>query len=151
MASAPDWIGAVGTVLTLGTGLYLFGQTLKDRRRTHAAKVATWVDKSEEQGSRTWRLHVQNRGEHPIYDCDLHILDPDGTPTMNGDLRRPVVQPNEDIPNFWLLGQVSLEEARASWAATSRFDSLRYEFAFTDTEGRRWARAQDGKLRRRRK
>jgi hypothetical protein len=81
VASVTDWVGAIGTVGTLVTGVTLFALTLFDRRRSHAAKVATWIDESAEEHGRRWWLHVYNRGEHPIYDCDLHTTGAEPQPS----------------------------------------------------------------------
>jgi hypothetical protein len=58
---------------------------------------------------------------------------------------RDVVRPNEEL-DFFTLGEVTYEDARVSGAARERIDSLRFEFSFIDTEGRRWVRSRDGKL-----
>ena len=131
------------------TGVTLFALSLFDRRRTHAAKVAAWIDESEEEHGRSWWLHVYNRGEHPIYDCALHTTGADPTPTPDG-VWRDVVGPNEEL-NYFPLSEVTREEARTSGEEAARMKSMRFEFSFTDTEGRRWVRTRDGKLRRGRK
>jgi hypothetical protein len=100
LTSIPNWIGAIGTVGTLTTGLVLFAGTVSDRRRAHANLVAVWTDlqkidkeslhwespdpglpfeaRSEIEdwsnlgGPYAFRLRIKNSGRQPVYGCDLH-------------------------------------------------------------------------------
>jgi hypothetical protein len=111
MTAATEWIGAVGTVGTLTTGLILFAGTVADRRRAYANAVSVWtelevIDKetfewthdarggpaidvrmkiddwSNLLGPFDFRLRVKNSGHQPIYACRLHVkLNGDDLPT----------------------------------------------------------------------
>jgi hypothetical protein len=60
LTDIPAWIGAIGTVGTLSTGLILFANTISDRRREYAKLVAAWTDfgKLDEDSIRT--TNVEN-------------------------------------------------------------------------------------------
>jgi hypothetical protein len=103
MTATTDWIGAIGTVGTLTTGLILFAGTIADRRRAHANAVSVWTeldvidreafelkldargsgpaiesrveigDWSNLAGPFEYRLRVKNGGNQPIYACRLHV------------------------------------------------------------------------------
>jgi hypothetical protein len=44
LTDIPAWIGAIGTVGTLSTGLILFAGSMSDRRQEYARSVAVWTD-----------------------------------------------------------------------------------------------------------
>jgi hypothetical protein len=71
MADVPAWIGAVGTVGTVTTGLVLFAGQMADRRRRHASRVAVWTETRDNDNGRGYRLNVRNNEEQPIYACRL--------------------------------------------------------------------------------
>ena len=103
MTVATEWIGAVGTVGTLTTGLILFAGTVADRRRAYANAVSVWtelevIDKEAFEWTRDtraggntiqlrteigdwsnllgpydFRLRVKNSGHQPIYACRLQV------------------------------------------------------------------------------
>jgi hypothetical protein len=52
MTNIPAWIGAIGTVGTLTTGLVIFAGTMSDRRREYSKLIAVWTDvKTLEKGA----------------------------------------------------------------------------------------------------
>jgi hypothetical protein len=111
LTATTDWIGAVGTVGMLSTGLILFAGTIADRRRAHANAVSVWTElevidreafewKHDTLGGPSiearieignwsdlhrpfeYRLRVKNGGHQPIYACRLHVeLNSDDLPS----------------------------------------------------------------------
>src|SRR5581483_11193031 len=102
MTVATDWIGAIGTVGTLSTGLVLFAGTVADRRRGYANAVSVWTElqridreafewKHEDEvgtsiqarieienwddlsGPFDFRLRIKNGGPQPIYGCRVDV------------------------------------------------------------------------------
>lgn len=101
MTDIPAWIGAVGTVGTLTTGLVLFAGTMSDRRKEYSKLIAVWTDiKTLEKRAFEQKIvtstgetiearidtkdisnlqspfevsvKLKNSSLQPIYDCTLH-------------------------------------------------------------------------------
>jgi hypothetical protein len=111
LTDIPAWIGAVGTVGTLTTGLVLFAGTISDRRREYSKLIAVWTDvttlekdafkhkmitgtgdaveveinigdMSNLQGPFEVSVKLKNNSLQPVYSCTLHVtLDNDQRPT----------------------------------------------------------------------
>jgi hypothetical protein len=137
-ADIPAWIGAVGTVGTLATGMILFGNQMRDRRRQYASRVAVWVDPYTlgEAGDFQLILHVKNDGEQPIYDCLIKSASsPAQTPIH-------VLAPGQEVDPI----SVGAGDDVVRWLDS--LNDVRFEVSFVDAEGRRWMRNERGRLRR---
>jgi hypothetical protein len=75
MTAATDWIGAVGTVGTLSTGLVLFAGTIRDRHRAHANAVSVWTElEIVERDSFGWQ-HDDPAGAGITVEASIRIED----------------------------------------------------------------------------
>ncbi|TWG96247.1 hypothetical protein L615_004400000110 [Nocardioides sp. J9] len=134
--NAAEWVGSVGTVLTLALGLVLLRREIRDNRKRHASRVIAWIDTS------AGAVHVKNGGEEPITNVMLalftagHYADP-----MSGQGDTPFVESWE-----WLgpSESRSLSPKDADWHADLYPPQARLEF--TDMTGQRWLRNERGVL-----
>jgi hypothetical protein len=175
MSEIPAWIGAVGTVATLTTGLVLFAITISDRHRGYASLVAVWTEMvkandlelgdeikahievrdSHHQGPFSFNLLIKNGSQQPAYDCSIRVrlkgdsLPPGNYPLVYGELtmRLGIIAPETQLPATQLLlgAPVVGHDFREALAG-----ALMFMLVFTDARGYTWTRDQRGRLRRRR-
>ena len=155
MADAPAWIGAIGTVGTLTTGLILFGGQIADPRRRHASLVAVWTENVGTGGRYKYRLNIKNHGGQPIYDCRLESTLVLTVPIQGeaSDVRSEMnlafgtIAPGDERTNVAFLEVDELADPSINLDdLVAR--GLRFRVSFTDTEGRSWIRDERGRLRR---
>lgn len=104
-------------------------------RRTQAARVSAWWEKSADDGS--WGAFVRNASEAPIYQVYLTILSPDDH-TDAVKLHFSSIPPSEQA-RFLPVELPSGEHE-------SRPADRRVKLTFTDSVGVRWTRNQYGRL-----
>lgn len=177
MTDIPAWIGAVGTVGTLSTGLVLFAGSMSDRRREYAKQVAVWTAfRKYEDGEgvtflgpstnvvasapeftsgddpHTFELKMRNNGLQPIYECELRVaLDRDKLPPGKYPLIYETLMPILGIVAPGIENSYTLLLG-SSYELIAEFReavtrALTFELRFTDTTGRRWVRDEKGRLR----
>lgn len=136
-----EWVGSIGTVLTLGLGLWLLWREVRDNRKRHASRVIAWIDSEAEAA------YVKNGGDEPVTRVMLalftagHYAEP-----MSGQAdAAPFVQSWD-----WLgPGDTrKLVPEEVDWHAHLFPPQVRLEF--TDMTGRRWLRNEGGVLTRKR-
>lgn len=135
--SAAEWVGSVGTVLTLFLGLLLLWREVRDNRKRHASRVIAWVDVER------CSAYVKNGGEEPIADVMLALF-------TAGHYAEPMSGQADDAPFVesweWMgPGETrTVSPAAADWQARLFPPQIRLEF--TDSTMRRWLRNERGRL-----
>lgn len=136
-----EWVGSVGTVLTLALGLLLLWREIRANRRRHASRVMAWVDLD------AGAAYVKNGGTEPVTKVMLALF-------TAGHYAEPLSGQAETTPYVEGWEWLPPEETRAisprdaDWHARLYPPQVRLEF--TDTERRRWLRDEHGALRRKR-
>lgn len=136
-----EWVGSVGTVLTLALGLGLLWREVCDNRKRHASRVIAWID--VEAGS----AYVKNDGDEPVTRVMLALF-------TAGHYAEPMSGQADATPfveSWEWLGPSDTKEvspAGADWHADLFPPQVRLEFS--DMTGRRWLRDERGLLSRRR-
>lgn len=149
---APAWVAALGTVGTLVAALWQIRNERRARKKLEeqkqAAAISTWIGAGTSPQSTG--VVIQNTSGAPIYDVVVTLVIASGAgPRTGEEVAKLPGQKDHSAPSMRRASSIVppgkfVTDLPSSWGGMNRKPGS--EIAFTDFQGKHWARRYNGQL-----
>jgi hypothetical protein len=140
--TVPAFVGGLVTAVSALIAVMSYRRKLSDEKQEQAARVAAWVDESNEGFQRVRRLHLVNRGDDAIYGVVIT--------TAEGEVRKLAKLLAKESAVAVLTTEegisVRINESDSKSRYEEVFSTSWPTIGFVDAMGRVWNRDSRGRL-----